>query len=246
MELVWLLVIVGTFLLLTISYACVSFILYPLFKTNKILDNLLKDTLHELNIPISTIDANVKMLAHNADNNTLKRLTRIKKASESLERLYKEVDYYIKKEISAVKSEVFDIQEIVYELSEQLGSINSHISLMLELKPLMVKADKIGFYKVLSNLLVNAYKYNKKDGFIKVTIGEDFICVEDGGIGMSEESRFKIFDIYYQANPNAKGYGLGLHIVKDYCDKHKIFINLHSVEGEGTTIKLNLKNIIHS
>ena len=80
------------------GYLIVSYTLSSLFKTNRFLDILLKDTLHELNIPLSVINANLQMLqAEEEDEKKIKRLGRIDLASKDLYTLYKEVDYYIKK-----------------------------------------------------------------------------------------------------------------------------------------------------
>lgn len=99
---------------LIIGYLIVSYTLSSLFKTNRFLDILLKDTLHELNIPLSVINANLQMLqADEQDIKKLKRLERIELASKDLYALYKEVDYYIKKEIQEDVREKFYLDELV-------------------------------------------------------------------------------------------------------------------------------------
>lgn len=226
-----------------LSYLATSSILHPLFRTNSLLDNLLKNTLHELNVPLSTIKANTQLLMLSANDNDKKRLGRIKKASEHLYRLYEEVDYHIKKELSPIKREIFDAKGVATECIEQIKSLNTNISLSQDLEKTIIKADNIGFYKIIFNLLSNAYKYNKPNGSVHVSLKNNELTIKDTGIGMSEETRFRIFDRYYQNRQNSQGYGIGLNIVKEYCDEHKIFISLISKEDEGTCVKLDLESV---
>ncbi|CAI8221163.1 MAG: Uncharacterised protein [Arcobacter lacus] len=51
-----------------------------------------------------------------------------------------------------------------------------------------------------------------------------------------------IFEQDYQVNNEVKGFGLGLNIVKDFCDKHNILINI-DVKDDGNQFNLNLKEI---
>ena len=107
-----------------------------------------------------------------------------------------------------------------------------------------MEADRMGFVKVLDNLISNAIKYNKKNGYVKVILKKDYLIVEDNGIGMDSSELFRVFDRHYQADESKSGYGLGLSIVKSYCDKEKIYINIDSQKGIGSKFKLSLKNII--
>ncbi len=68
------------------------------------LQNLSKETLHELNLPISTIFTNSNMLKKNMQSEKdLKRLTRIDTACSMLQERYNELDYMIKKQNSKTK-----------------------------------------------------------------------------------------------------------------------------------------------
>lgn len=242
-EYLWIFILSVSLLLLFFAYVVTSFILDPIFKTNFLLDTLLKNTLHELNIPLTTIQANTQLLKKGASKEVQKRARRIEKASENLYRLYGEVDYYIKREISAVEKEEFELQEMVTELIEQVKFLDKSIIVSIDMVPCTIKTDKIGFQKTLLNILSNAYKYNKQNGTIEVVLKEDKLAIKDSGIGMSEEAKFHLFDRYYQQNNNSKGYGIGLSIVKDFCDKHGIFISIISKENFGTTISLDIKHL---
>lgn len=239
----WLYFLGTAIMLLILSYIISTFILHPIFETNNLLSTLLKDTLHELNIPLSTIKANTQLLKKNANPASLKRVQRIEKSSERLYTLYKEVDYYIKKEIYLVEEEIFDLKETVICLSEQISHLDDSITTSIQGKSFFIKTDKIGFQKAVLNLLANAYKYNKPNGTIDITFKDKKLFIKDEGIGMSEEAKFHLFDRYYQQNSSSKGYGIGLSIVKNFCDTNGIFISISSTENRGTTISLNLEHL---
>ncbi len=226
------------------GYMLALFFLNPIFQTNKFLDRLLKDTLHELNIPVATIKANAQMIKTNPANpKNIKRIDRIEKSCEDLLQLYKGMDYYIKREIEQVDKEVFDLKDMSQESIKKFKEISKDITILDELQEIKVKADKMGFRKVLDNLISNAIKYNKPGGYVKIILKEEYLIIEDGGIGMDSSELFRVFDRHYQADESKSGYGLGLSIVKSYCDKERIYINIDSKKGVGSKFKLNLKNI---
>jgi len=228
------------------GYMLALFFLNPIFQTNKFLDRLLKDTLHELNIPVATIKANAQMIKINPANpKNIKRVERIDKACEDLLQLYKGMDYYIKREIEQVDKENFNLKDICEESAKKFKEISKDIEIKTELEDVMVKADKIGFTKVLDNLISNAVKYNKPNGYVRIILKKEQLIVEDEGIGMDSNELFRVFDRHYQADESKSGYGLGLSIVKSYCDKEKIYINIDSQKGIGSKFKLNLKNILN-
>ena len=226
------------------GYMLALFFLNPIFQTNKFLDRLLKDTLHELNIPVATIKANAQMIKLNPRSlKTPKRVERIERSCEDLLQLYKGMDYYIKREIESVDKERFDLKEIVLESIKKFEPLCKGVAISSDLKSVEIEADKFGFKKVIDNLLSNACKYNKKNGSIKVILDNDQLIVEDSGIGMDADEVFRVFDRHYQADETKSGYGLGLSIVKSYCDKERIYINIDSEKGKGSSFKLSIKNI---
>ena len=218
--------------------------LEPLFITNDLLDRLLKDTLHELNIPLATIFANVSMLKRKeSDPKKLVRLERIERAGENLKELYEDLDYFIKKEIGQVQRETFDLNEIVKKSISKMDSIGKDITIQYKPESMIITADKRGCQKAIDNLIGNAIKYNRQKGFVKITIQNGWLVIEDSGKGMDETTLFHIFDRYYQGDLNASGYGIGLHIVKTFCDEHGIEIMIDSKVNKGTKFRLSFRDL---
>lgn len=244
-----------TFYVITIVLLSFGLILYllfskpllePLFKSDENLQKAVKETIHELNIPVSTIDLNVKMLKKNiSDEKSLKRLNRIQEASDNLLKLYEQMEYSIKKELDKIDYQECDIKTLIEESLKKFDDIKNDITIDLHIKECLLKCDKNGFEKVVDNLISNAIKYNKPKGFIKISFQETTLSIENSGKSIDTKNLFMVFDKYYQESDTNNGFGLGLNIVKEYCDKNAIEIKIEPKE-QGTVFYLNLKNIISS
>lgn len=228
-----------------LGYFIASYALAPLFKTNRLLDFLLKDTLHELNIPLSVIKANLQMLVmEEKEEKNLKRLDRIALASDDLHLLYKEIDYYIKREIREELQEVFDLKDVVFSVIDKCHDITKGTAIEATLTHVELFADKHGFAKVISNLLSNALKYNQNNQPIRIYQEGKQLIIKDSGIGMNESELFLVFDRYYQIDTTQEGFGIGLSIVKAYCDDFKIGLKINSQKMVGTEVVLDLSNLV--
>ena len=225
------------------GYIFLSSLLAPKRRMDENLFQLTKEILHELNIPLSTIQANTTLLKKKLeDEKSLKRLSRIEDSSKRLERLYKELVYSIKKELQPVEKEQFDLRSMIEERVDVFEAFERNRFIM-KLEPYSIISDKIGFEKVLDNLLMNAMKYSEKNSFITLILKDKTLQITDEGVGMSETELLKIYERYYQADSSKEGEGIGLALVKSYCDSENIEIQIKSKKGMGTTISLNFEKI---
>ena len=221
-----------------------SHLLAPKVKLDENLSHLSSEILHELNIPLSTIQANSTLLKkRSTDEKTLKRLVRIDNATLRLERLYKELVYSIKKEIHPIEKENFSLHGLLQERVDVFQTFGRN-ALVLTPMDVTLHADKIGFEKMIDNLLMNAMKYSQKEKEIAIYLENDVLHIVDQGIGMDETQLLRIYERYYQANGQQQGEGIGLALVKAYCDEANIEIQIQSQKNRGTTIHLLLDKIV--
>lgn len=220
----------------------------PLLHSDEQIQNLIKETLHELNTPVATIQINTQMIKRKEENTkNIIRLEKIEKSCENLLTLYSQMEYNLKKEVDNIITEDFDLKLIVQKSIANFDDIKQNITIE-ETIPTnkLLHTDKNGFEKVINNLISNGIKYNKNDGYIKINFLDGILSVEDSGVGIDTNNLFKVYDKYYQQNTQSQGIGLGLNIVKEFCDKNKIKINIDSISQTGTTFYLDLtKLIIH-
>jgi signal transduction histidine kinase len=236
------------FIILSLSFAFgyifSTYILSSKFKIDKNLLNLTQEIIHEINIPIATIQANSKLLKRTLKNQEkgLVRLERIEASTQRLKRLYAELIYSIKKEISPIEREEFNLKELIEERVEAMKLLNRN-PFLLHLVDVNISADKIGFEKMLDNILTNAMKYSNKDKPISIELNQYILTIKDQGIGMDEHQIIKIFERYYQLDNTIDGEGIGLALVQTYCNEAKIKITILSKKGEGTEVKLDLSKL---
>ena len=240
--------LIASFLVLFLAagwgYIIASHLLAPKVEQDANLSQLSSEILHELNIPLSTIKANTTLLEKRLDDEkSLKRLGRIEASSVRLERLYTELVYSIKKEIHPVEKVLFSLQTLLQERLEVFEAFERN-RFILQVEELMLNADKIGFEKMIDNLLMNAMKYSAKESPVRITLDKSILTISDEGIGMDETELLKVYERYYQADSQKEGKGIGLALVKAYCDSEKIEIHIQSEKNSGTSINLNLSNTI--
>lgn len=214
----------------------------PLFEHVTNLQTLSTETLHELNLPISTIKTNLHMLKKSiTDEKDLKRTQRIESACDMLQQRYNELDYMIKLQSSDVTHEDIELQNLVKDRVAFLNRIYPHMEFELNLSPTQIKSDKIGLSKVIDNLIDNAVKYSQKINKITIRLQDNTLHVQDYGCGIDEEELLRIFEKYYQSNNNMKGFGIGLSMVKRFCDANGVILSFKSKPDVGTTVILKFK-----
>ncbi len=214
----------------------------PLFEHVANLQNLSTETLHELNLPISTIKTNIHMLKKNLTaEKDLKRISRIESACDMLEQRYNELDYMIKLQSSKIKHEIINLDELIKSRVEFLNRIYPHIEFSFEITPTQITNDKVGLSKVIDNLIDNAVKYSQNIHKISIKLQDQTLSIQDYGCGMDEVELLKIFDRHYQSTKNMQGFGIGLSMVKRFCDENEILLNFKSKPNFGTTVILKFK-----
>jgi len=206
------------------------------------LQNLSKETLHELNLPISTIMTNLNMLKKKTtDEKDLKRLKRIDTACLMLQERYNELDYMIKKQTLHEVKEEFMLNELVESRVAFLEHLYPSMEFNLNLEQTKIISDKTGLAKIIDNIIDNAVKYSPNSNRCDIKLNDHTLHIEDFGCGMDEVELIRIYDNYYQSNDTMRGFGIGLGMVKRFCDSQNIHLNIKSKLGFGTTVLLKFK-----
>ncbi|ARK24988.1 sensor histidine kinase [Sporosarcina sp. P37] len=155
--------------------------------------------------------------------------------------------------ISPLQKKVFRVDQQVKETVRKSQWLlqEKEMSVMLEIDEVRYKGDPEFLEKVWENLLSNALKYTPDGGTIDIKLTEQVngICfsIEDTGIGMSKETKVRIFDRFYRADHSrtreAEGTGLGLSIVEQVVRLHDGRIEVDSTLGSGTMFTVYLPNL---
>jgi len=160
------------------------------------------------------------------------------------------------KTVAELNVSVVDINALTETILKRLRPIarKRDVEVIFEsIRPVTAEVDEVKMALIISNLVENAIKYNKKQGSVKVVLDADhqfcLLEVSDTGLGIPEESMEHIFERFYRVDKSHSrelgGTGLGLAITRNAVLMHRGSIKLSSVEGEGTvfTVKIPLKCI---
>ena len=213
---------------------------------------------HELKTPLATILVNLEVLELDGKTSPdrMEKVLTIVKANtermirlvEDLMRLTSDEDHEMEEEVEL--GEVFAIT--LYELSPLIRKKDLTVS--IENTPdISLTGNRIMLYRVISNLLENAAKYNREHGSISIVTGREdndvTVKIEDTGIGIPEEALPHIFEPFYRVDQSRSrtvgGAGLGLPLVKDIVEKHGGEVAVKSTAGEGTTFILRFPASYH-
>lgn len=115
----------------------------------------------------------------------------------------------------------------------------------------LLVSDEEALTKILSNLLTNAIKYARSN--IRITAdtgihGKVRLSVSDDGLGVSDEEKGKIFELFYQSDasgndPRKTGMGIGLHLTQSLVGLlHGEISVSNNANGEGTSFNVELPN----
>lgn len=144
--------------------------------------------------------------------------------------------------------EMVDLFELVQDVCRNLAlpAGKKNISVSAEGVSVKIRGVRHVLYEMFYNLVDNAVKYNREEGWVKVSLkpGETgaVFTVEDNGIGIAREEQDRIFERFYRVDKSHSrktgGTGLGLSIVKHGAVLHHAKICLESRLGEGTKIQI--------
>lgn len=144
-----------------------------------------------------------------------------------------------------------DLVAIVRATLDHMGLLaeEKNISLRLEATECpYVTGDPMRLKQIVVNLVDNAIKYTSTGGDVKVTVTTEenraIVKVSDTGIGIPATALPFVFDRFYRTDKarsrESGGIGLGLSIVKAICSVHEGNASVESIEGEGTTFRVEL------
>ena len=218
---------------------------------------------HDIRTPINGICGMIDVADHYAED--MKKQTecraKIKEASHLLLELINEV-----LDMSKLESDEVILEEIPFNLNsiseEILGVIEQmaaeqNIRILWEEKEVThwnLIGSPVHVKRTLMNILSNAVKYNKENGYVYISCREipseqtamttlEFVC-RDTGIGMTEAFQKRIFEPFAQEHAGSRtkfaGTGLGMPITKKLVEKMGGTISFESKEGIGTTFLIRI------
>ena len=185
---------------------------------------------HELNTPVAVMKSSLEiyLMKNKVEDQELKEL--LDNFDENIDRISKIIEslLFLNRRENAI-SRKFDIKDLVEEIVFDLEDLaeEKNVNLISKMGSREIYTSDILLERVLYNLGKNAIAYNKDGGLVVFDFAEDeenyFIYVRDTGLGIDEEEKEKVFDLFYRVdesrNKKTGGYGIGLNLVKNIVEK---------------------------
>ena len=218
---------------------------------------------HDIRTPINGICGMINVADYYADNMEKQTECRakIKEASHLLLELINEV-----LDMSKLESDEVVLEEIPFNLNsifEEILGVIEHMAAEQNIRIIWEEKEvthwnligsPVHVKRILMNILSNAVKYNKENGYVYISCREipskqtamttlEFVC-RDTGIGMAEAFQKRIFEPFAQEHAGSRtkfaGTGLGMPITKKLVEKMGGTISFESKEGTGTTFVIRI------
>lgn len=214
--------------ILIIAYFIIRLSLRPLYRRIDFLNGFIRDTTHEINTPLSVILMSIEMF----ETDPQKYLNNIKTASKTISTLYEDLTLvkFGGEDDNAVTT--FNLSELVRDRLSYFG-LNleqKNINLNAQIAEVQLRSSYKKVRKIIDNLLSNAIKYCDENGDVGVNLTPLALTISNGGAGIAKENLSRIFDLYARFDERNGGFGIGLHIVKTFCDELGFKISCKSKE----------------
>ena len=230
----------------------------PIRENLKMLKQFLADASHELNTPLSILQARAELLEKKLkrSNSDLEDVQVMSSATERMEKIVSDLMLLaeIDGSLANTDAEVSQLDQILKRITAEFQPKFEQKGIMLKQEdcpPVSVLASEECLHKIISNLIENAWRYTEAGGTVSISTSSDGqfvkLQVEDTGIGIPEQSIPLVFDRFYRVDKSRSresgGSGLGLAIVKALVDSQKGRVSVSSILGEGTNFTVFLRSI---
>jgi signal transduction histidine kinase len=206
--------------------------LNPLRSSLRLLEDFIKDIIHDLNTPLTSILLNLKMIE--TENEEIES---IRTATQTIEMLHQNLDAYLREQKQP--EEIFTLNEVANRYVAFFTPLYDYLTWDVQIEPLTLSTDKQAFERVIYNLLSNACKYNTSEGKIEIFLDGTILSIRNSSYGVSNPDR--VFERFYKESE--RGLGIGLHIVDKLCHTLQIEKKF-TVEGTDVLVTLECKNIL--
>lgn len=201
---------------------------------------LTEDVSHELRTPIAVVRSAVTLLLESQDLTTVarQRIERIERATQQMEELVEAILFLAREDCGSGAISI-SLNEVVFEVvdSRREAAFRAGTSLHVDSQlPQAVVAHRGMALSIVGNIVDNAIRHGGA-GEVVISLRSGQLVVTDRGPGISPEHVGAVFNRKMRGD-GSRGYGLGLHIVRNLCARLGWTITLADADGVGTVVTI--------
>jgi signal transduction histidine kinase len=222
-------------------------------KLNEELDRFIYSSAHDLKSPLASMTGLIHLAQREMSTTDHHRyFDKMTSSVEKMEGFIRDITDYAKNKRQQIRPEKIDLQGIVSDIFLSLQFIpgSDRIRKAIDISHGEFHTDKTRLEIILKNLISNAVRYadlNKESPVIRIEaeIHDTYATIRiiDNGIGIAQLHIARIFEMFYRANDEAKGSGIGLFLVRESVKMLRGTIQVESVLDKGTSFLLTLPNL---
>lgn len=226
-------------------------------KTSRMKDEFTANASHELKTPLTSISGYAELIENDMAKPEDVKVFASKIHKEANRLLSIANDIMTLSKLDEPAGSTLDLSEDVelWKISSScieeltLSANKKNIQLLLDGDSSAdIKGNSKLIFEMVYNLVDNAIRYTEPGGRVNILVESRTITVKDTGIGIPEESLPRVFERFYRVDKSRSketgGTGLGLAIVKHIAEVHKATIDLKSIVGSGTEIKVEFQKLL--
>ena len=203
---------------------------------------------HELNEPLGSILGFAQLIQKDPDlpEGAANDAERIVKATLHAREVIQKLLVFSrqKRPVKALTDLNRVVEEGLYFFESRCAKAGIELSSKLAPDLPRIIADASQLNQVLVNLVVNSIQAMPEGGTLTIETRGDgdsvWLCVEDTGIGMSDEIKGKIYTPFFTTKDVNQGTGLGLAVVHGIVTSHGGSIHVDSAPGRGARFEIRL------
>ena len=223
-----------------------------LSRVEKTQNDFISSVSHELRTPLTAIAGWADTIEGCLDDPQLatQGLTIIKKETRRLSQMVEELLDFSRIEGGGMRlqTEPFDLRgdlyDAVFTYTDMLQQEGMQIEYEEPEEPIMVFADRNRLKQVFLNIIDNAGKYGKDGDRVQVSArieeGSCVVSIRDFGQGIRPEELPFVKQKFYKGSAKGRGAGIGLSVCSDIVQMHGGTLDIDSVYGEGTNVRITL------
>jgi two-component system sensor histidine kinase MprB len=204
---------------------------------------LVADASHEFRTPITSMRANVELLARADDLDPAERREILRSVVDELDELAALVSDVIelaRDPEAHVEHREVRLDEIVSTALDRTRRRAPHVRFEAQVQPFVLQGDPDALLRCVTNLLDNAAKWSPEGGVVEVELRGGELRVRDHGPGIAEDELPLVFERFYRtaAARSQPGSGLGLAIVRHVATAHGGKAEASAAEGGGAEFRV--------
>ncbi len=205
---------------------------------------------HELRTPLAIMQAELDVFKEKiTDPMVMDFALNMDKNIKRLKSMVNSVLLLSKKSTPRIKEVDLDdiLEELLFDLEDR--AIDKNVSINYEKSDIKLMTDDSLIQRLLYNIIENAIKYNEENGSIDIKTREDknniSIDIIDTGIGISDDKKRMIFDLFYQVDDSrgSEGFGIGLSLSRQIANTLKAKIEIRDNIPKGSIFSIKFKKI---